>query len=260
MSAPVKGWSGVHRGLGGSEDPHGSALQGPLSALPVLIDSARPPRLAAPGGQSPSHSKQQPLVPGALTWGAGSKWGTEEGPQEEDRGVLAAQLIPEPGRDGQTGLLLQPPALSSPPPKVPVFPQLRLLLMLSTASGKKFLQASPAGPSFLSVGNASGLRSSISVHPSPVAGSSMISTSFFDFTKGPPALSWQGTFHVTEGLQDLPDTPLTPPNTARCCPAGGGVMGCYPHLTAHSSRSTGRALRVTGGFPDRGSPCALQMH
>ena len=72
----------------------------------------------SPGGQFPLQGKQQPLVPGASTWGVGSKAGAEEGPQEEDPGVLAAKPIPEPGRDDQTGLLLHPSALSSPPPKV----------------------------------------------------------------------------------------------------------------------------------------------
>lgn len=118
MSTPARGWCGVHRGPGGSGDPHVSPLQGPLSALSVPIDSARPPWLGAPGGQFPLQGKQQPLVPGASTWGVGSKAGAEEGPQEEDPGVLAAKPIPEPGRDDQTGLLLHPSALSSPPPKV----------------------------------------------------------------------------------------------------------------------------------------------
>lgn len=83
----------------------------------VLIDSAWPLWLGAPCGQSPLQGKKQP-------WGVGSKARAEEGPQEEDLGILAAKMIPKPGRDDQTGLLLYPSALSSPPPKAPMFLQL----------------------------------------------------------------------------------------------------------------------------------------
>lgn len=93
MSTAVRGWCGAHRGPGGSADRQVPPLQGLLSTLSVLIDSARPPWLGAPGRQSPLQGKWQPLVPGASTWGAGSRAGAEEGPQEEDPGVLAAKLI-----------------------------------------------------------------------------------------------------------------------------------------------------------------------
>lgn len=95
MSTSVRGWCGAHRGLlGGSGDPQVSPLQGPLSIPSVLISSPWPLWLGAPGGQSPLQGKRQPLMPGASIWGVASKARAEEGPQEEDPGVLAAKLIP----------------------------------------------------------------------------------------------------------------------------------------------------------------------
>ena len=101
--------------------PPGSPLQGPLSARSVLPNSAWPPWLGSPGGQSPLQGKRQPLVAGASTWGVGSNEGAEEGPQGEHPGVFAAKPISEPGRGDQTGLKLQPSAPSSPPQKPPCF-------------------------------------------------------------------------------------------------------------------------------------------
>lgn len=124
MYTPARGWCSVTE--------EGSETQGTPMYLPcrdhrqpsVLIDSAWPLWLGALCGQFPLQGKKQPLVPGALTWGVGSKARAEEGPQEEDLGILGPKMIPKPGRDDQTGLLLYPSALSSPPPKAPMFLQL----------------------------------------------------------------------------------------------------------------------------------------